>query len=1048
MADPLSVARSPSFAPKVRGGFALLIVLTLISFLVLLLVGLATYTRIETALAGNTQRQAQARQNALLGFQVALGQLQRHAGPDTRVTATAEAFPNTTGTRHFTGVWSSDSSATATPTTPLTWLVSGNEIVKADGTVDPLAVTPAVVAKSTVELVGRNSSGVSGDVVVPLVDIASAGVPGQAFVAGKPAAAPIGRYGWWVGDQGVKAPVAVPDTSDRVTYAPYGDGTTQNELGKRLRQQIGLGAGAADANGNPVFEPRDANNAPLVADDKIIAPAQLAFLRNASNTALGLTTVQQNFHAWSPNNFAVLANTKLGGLRQDLSLKPDLLGTAFAAWTDFRTYMEDYSAPSQPLPLQPYGADPVRRRYRMMASQSDGEIEHHVAPVLSFFGLSFTLRNDTTTNSPTKLLASARFVIGLWNPYSSALVPEDLYVIVEGLPSVVVESPGAPARTVNIQDRFRTLDGTVKFALKFEPNATDPDRSSWLPGRVYNWSGLSGTADPGSEGYPTRFYQRDSTPAGSGSGLMRDAGLPIGPNTISGDQQKRQCTVSMPQTLTIELRRRSNGEVLGRFNSPKFEPFVTAPTRNPGAAASDFAYVFRLPDREEVPTDESTSWLQGAGRDVREMPFPSVGRGGFVVVAGQPPDPTLLVTTNQAGFPASYSQLLLDRSPTGSSYNEDTPLLELPRAPILSTGVLQHLHVLGARPFSIGNSWGGTRNRWFDQFFFSGLTSGVGWSNPTQALPNSSLKVLPRKSDGVATAVTDVRGSDRLADGYSAKHLMQGGCFNLHSVSSIAWSAVLRELRYIAPNDMTVATLDEMSGTTSVEAGDATHVVEEPMRTRARNTAFFRFPQSAAETFQSTDGYHQSDVPDSSNVANTPLFRRGARALTPIQTTQLATRIVQLLQAKLSTSGPFKSLEEFLSASDNFVSAAGPAVSLIEKAIEDVGLNSDAALELSATAAEFSSQWLTQGDIMTALAPVLFPRSDTFVIRSYGEAVNPATGATEGRAWCEATVQRVPEYFDKTQPEETAPAYLNPLNQRYGRRFKVISFRWLTRSDI
>ena len=114
--------------------------------------------------------------------------------------------------------------------------------------------------------------------------------------------------------------------------------------------------------------------------------------------------------------------------------------------------------------------------------------------------------------------------------------------------------------------------------------------------------------------------------------------------------------------------------------------------------------------------------------------------------------------------------------------------------------------------------------------------------------------------------------------------------------------------------------------------------------------------------------------------------------------------------------------------------------SVIEKAIADAGLNS--------SIPEFSSQWLTQGDIMTALAPVLFPRSDTFVIRSYGEAVNPATGATEGRAWCEATVQRVPEYFDKTQPEETAPADLNSLNQRYGRRFKVISFRWLTRSDI
>jgi hypothetical protein len=128
-------------------------------------------------------------------------------------------------------------------------------------------------------------------------------------------------------------------------------------------------------------------------------------------------------------------------------------------------------------------------------------------------------------------------------------------------------------------------------------------------------------------------------------------------------------------------------------------------------------------------------------------------------------------------------------------------------------------------------------------------------------------------------------------------------------------------------------------------------------------------------------------------------------------------------------------LEEFL----NPASPGNP--SLLEQAISDAALN--------ASITEFSSQWLTQGDIMTALAPVLFPRSDTFVIRTYGEAVNPTTGATEGRAWCEATVQRVPEYFDKADAEEVAPAALtSTINQSFGRRFKIVSFRWLTRSDI
>ena len=76
-----------------RDGFALLITVTLLAFLVLLLVSLASLTRIETQVASNSQALARARQNALLALNIALGQLQRHTGPDQRVTATAEFAP-------------------------------------------------------------------------------------------------------------------------------------------------------------------------------------------------------------------------------------------------------------------------------------------------------------------------------------------------------------------------------------------------------------------------------------------------------------------------------------------------------------------------------------------------------------------------------------------------------------------------------------------------------------------------------------------------------------------------------------------------------------------------------------------------------------------------------------------------------------------------------------------------------------------------------------------------------------------------------------------
>ena len=80
--------------------------------------------------------------------------------------------------------------------------------------------------------------------------------------------------------------------------------------------------------------------------------------------------------------------------------------------------------------------------------------------MLSFFGLSVALHNDTATNSPTKLIASIRCVVELWNPYSSALVPEDLEIVVTGLPTVLVTSPGAPPNSVNLQTAFLSPGGT------------------------------------------------------------------------------------------------------------------------------------------------------------------------------------------------------------------------------------------------------------------------------------------------------------------------------------------------------------------------------------------------------------------------------------------------------------------------------------------------------------------------------------------------------------------------------------------------------------
>ncbi|MCP5530914.1 MAG: hypothetical protein H7A44_10785 [Opitutaceae bacterium] len=80
---------------------------------------------------------------------------------------------------------------------------------------------------------------------------------------------------------------------------------------------------------------------------------------------------------------------------------------------------------------------------------------------------------------------------------------------------------------------------------------------------------------------------------------------------------------------------------------------------------------------------------------------------------------------------------------------------------------------------------------------------------------------------------------------------------------------------------------------------------------------------------------------------------------------------------------------------------------------------------------------VTQDDIRNVIDPMLAVRSDTFRIRAYGDAINPAdagvAGATpEAVAYCEAIVQR-------TNQDD-------PLGN--GKKFVITYFRWLGPDDI
>ena len=167
--------------------------------------------------------------------------------------------------------------------------------------------------------------------------------------------------------------------------------------------------------------------------------------------------------------------------------------------------------------------------------------------------------------------------------------------------------------------------------------------------------------------------------------------------------------------------------------------------------------------------------------------------------------------------------------------------------------------------------------------------------------------------------------------------------------------------------------------------------------------------------------------------------------------------------------GPFLSLSEFvnrrLDSSKKELSVKGALQAALDddnvsinegfrsanrkfKTAEISKMNPKFAEALEGPIAYGSAAYVDQADVLRNFAGQLTPRGDTFVIRTYGDALD-ANGKVEARAWCEAVVQRLPDYLDSKDDSHLKQTDLtSTVNKTYGRRLRIVSFRWLNDSEI
>ena len=341
----------------------------------------------------------------------------------------------------------------------------------------------------------------------------------------------------------------------------------------------------------------------------------------------------------------------------------------------------------------------------------------------------------------------------------------------------------------------------------------------------------------------------------------------------------------------------------------------------------------------------------------------------------------------------------------------------------------------------------------WDGYFFSSIPQSASASGADAFAPINPR--LTQRSDTTVTAAFARDGQK------AAAYTLIDGAFNINSTSVGAWVAVLGGMK----------NLPYIPG----------------LGTNGSNSSTV-FPRTIRQTAQAAS-------PPTGTGADS---YSGYRQLTDANVQALAAAIVKQVRMR----GPFVSLAHFVnrvlvSAASDGTNGLGQAGAL-QNAIDTAGLNLpfsavttaadqatiptaddtnafggdansrgtnslfvDGASAASPTPLQRSTGipgWLTQADVLQAIGPVISARSDTFVIRAYGETnnpvLNPTTPAAGARAWCEAVVQRTPDYVDQTDANltgsgnATAPAATNAINQTYGRRFKIVSFRWLSPNDI
>lgn len=1154
-------------------GFALIVTLSLMILLTVIAVGLLTLSSISLRSSSQGEAMQIARANARLAMMMAIGDLQKLSGKDTRITARADILVESNPP--VVGVWKSwegtdheiTGSAQGRPVAPdyagkstrfVGWLTSN--ALPPKNTINDLPNTKGGGA-GKVALLGANSVGTEDpDKRQIYLDPTLVNLTGQK-----------GAYAWWVSGENQKARLPKPYAPDSQTAASWS--VLAKSHASVDPKPFGLDVLLTD---------------PSVSDATKVSPGSKSVsLKQADLIAGGtpgpLRKSQEFFHDLSATSVGLLTNSATGGWRKDLSLatenwdnlpvsnlplfrvspESDLQysratssdpyadrsilypwttyrgssGTAnppiyrfpaIGTWTNLANYAKLYNKASSTS-----GA----MQFNMKAVKIDGNAyefthEPRLLPVIARLQWVFAHRAKlSATPGKYDLEAVINPVITLWNPYNVILNTTSnlTFTLVGSLPPVIDYKIDGASRPKKFTLQGSSMTGTTQTeAVGMYPGPvtyTLPMTLSLKPGetQVFSANGATNNLKPGyvpTDGVPYSIGKavgNTASPGGGGTittgmtfdseysdispgvGLYLDMGaVGVGGRVLAYRMiyDKTAAQAFYPAKPASKFPSYTLSELL---NAPKPFLAVTFGARmasNTHLSSKGFVqsspFVNYTAMGKKALVESTIQWAYPGVNHNVNSPFEYSFQG---LTPGSTFLPNVDKLTNRGyivtGFQASdgLSRCVID---------------ELPGRPLHSLGELQNWDARYENPVPpyafnlVGNSdatpligqkgvvnaaevaaKGGQNlqnddsyclnHLLFDDWFFSSIApepAAFGQAsssstlqntyknfltNPAKPLANRSYKAVPQDVADPTAAVTKNVSTPATSWKTIASRLEVEGMFNVNSVSVTAWRALLGHAR-----NQKIPYMDS-SGS--------------PQLSGESDYAMTRF---------SVSGDVESKKNGSSGAKADSAEYAGYRTFTGSQLDFLAQEIVNQVRLR----GPFLSLSEFvnrqLSSNDSLALAGAvqTALNQLSAGSQDpfktlkINLTPETPNYASenppgaATGYQFSKAalgyniygipgWTRQADLLRPIAPILSARDDTFTIRCYGDA-RDRNGKIQATAVCEATVCRSKNFVDPSDDSALADLSNNSgvvvvkkiTNQVFGRRYELISLRWLAAGEI